>query len=473
LSLIPSTLQSFEIEGIDFEFKFPARWYPLAYHDEQEKLWCTETRFRVVPAGRRSGKTEIAKRFIVIQAMTSLQSDAWFVCAAPVNDQAVRIYWADLKAMSPAWAVADISEGKHTITYVNGAQLTVLGLDKPERIEGRPLDGIVLDEYANMKSKVWIENVRPALSTPGRVPGWAWFIGVPEGRNHYYKLSKAAEDEAREDWSNHHWTSRGIVDESELESAKGDLDELTYAQEYEASFINFSGRAYYTFNSAIHAVERLTYNPNLPIHLNFDFNVSPGICSISQESLYTGSIEKVDKSKPITKFIGEVWIPRNSNTPMVCRKALTLTFEDAYGNKHKLEDHLGDVVCYGDATGGAKGTAKVKGSDWDLIKAELRPVFGSRLKIRVPKANPRERVRINSMNARFMSHTGAICALVDPRCKHSIEDLDGTALVEGGSGELDKNSDSDRTHMTDGMGYNIVKRHPIRTGIANFEESVL
>ena len=65
----------------------------------------------------------------------------------------------------------------------------MVGLDKPERIEGQPWDGGVLDEYANMKAHAWGANVRPALSD--RL-GWCDLIGVPEGRNHYYDLHVSA-----------------------------------------------------------------------------------------------------------------------------------------------------------------------------------------------------------------------------------------------------------------------------------------
>jgi|10_taG_2_1085330.scaffolds.fasta_scaffold00090_49 hypothetical protein len=450
------------------------RWYSLNPHEAQDRLWTSDARFRVVPAGRRSGKTELAKRFVILAAMEYVDSpDGWFVCAAPTHDQAKRIYWDDLKKLAPKWSVANVAEGALTITFLNGAKITVLGLDKPERIEGRPLDGIVLDEYGNMKSTVWTENVRPALSTPGRAPGWAWFVGVPEGRNHYYRLAKKAEDDGAEDWSLFHWTSAGIVSDEEIESAKSDLDPLTFEQEYNASFINFTGRAYYTFDSSIHSVERLTYDPALPLYACFDFNVSPGIAAIAQESMYTGALEAVDKELPISKFIGEVWIPRNSNTPLVCRRLLSTKFDCLDGSRAVLEDHPGDLICYGDATGGARGTAKVAGSDWDLIREELKPVFGSRLKIRVPKANPPERMRVNSVNARFLSQTGISRALVDPRCRRIVEDLDGTTVVEGGSGELDKKADPDRTHITDGIGYYVAKRHPIRGAGSIFEQTTL
>jgi hypothetical protein len=167
------------------------RWYKLRYHREQARLWKATTRFRVVPAGRRSGKTELAKRYGVKAALTYTKSDnGWFVFAAPTHQQARRIFWDDLKLLVPKWAMAKRpAESTMGIKLINGVQINVMGMDAPERIEGRPLDWGCFDEYANMKPQVWTDNVRPALSTLGR-EGGAWFIGVPEGRNHYYDLAR-------------------------------------------------------------------------------------------------------------------------------------------------------------------------------------------------------------------------------------------------------------------------------------------
>jgi hypothetical protein len=244
--------------------------------------------------------------------------------------------------------------------------------------------------------------------------------------------------------------SKDILSPSEIEAARRELDDLTFAQEYEASFINFSGRAYHCFTSETHAIERVEYNPELDLHLCFDFNVAPGIAVAVQEQLYKGI--KSNVAANITAAVGEVHIPRNSNTPMVCRKLIQM-----YGDKHKA-----NVYCYGDATGGAQGTAKVSGSDWDLIKTELRPVFSNRIYFRVPDANPRERVRVNSVNSRCLNTLGVISALVVPvNCKHLVRCFEGTVLVEGGSGEIDKSTYPDMTHMTDAFGYYIAKQHPI------------
>jgi hypothetical protein len=415
------------------------RWNKLRHHTQQQEYLRSDARFNVVPAGRRSGKTECAKRKGIMRAITEAEwSDAWFVFAAPTHSQAKRIFWSDLKAMIPKSLIRGIpSEGTLSIRLVNGAEITVLGLDAPERVEGRPVNGVVLDEYGNMKESVWMEHLRPALSDRR---GWVDFIGVPEGRNHYYDLYKNAQADETGDWATFTWTSEDILDADEITAAKRDLDELTYNQEYKASFVTFEGQAYYAFDEKVHAVGGVTYDPNDDLIFCFDFNVSPGTAVICQET------------KEQTNVVAEVYIPNNSNTPAVCNRLIA-----------DWKDHKGSVLCYGDATGGARGTAQIHGSDWDLIKNTLRPVFGSRLKFRVDKANPKERVRVNAMNSRLMGADGTVKLRVDAaKAPMTVKDLEGVRLLAGGSGEIDKKVDPKLTHLTDALGYYVVKRHPVR-----------
>jgi hypothetical protein len=124
--------------------------------------------------------------------------------------------------------------------------------------------------------------------------------------------------------------------------------------------------------------------------------------------------------------------------------------------------HKGDIYCYGDSTGGAGGSAKVKGSDWDLVKDTLYPVYGNRLKFRVPKANPRERVRVNSVNSRLLNTYNEVFLVVDQhKCPFLIRDFEGTRVIEGGTGEIDKKRDPELTHLTDAVGYYVAKEYPI------------
>ncbi len=441
-----------------------SRTYPLRVVPQQMALRQSTARFRVVPAGRRSGKTEIAKRHTIAQAiMAKGHSDPRYFFGAPTRDQAKAIYWLDLKRMIPRQLMAGPPRESYlTITLWNGCELWVIGMDRPERIEGRPWDGGVLDEYANMRSGAWGENVRPALSDR---KGWCWLIGVPEGRNHYYDINQYALHSGDPDWGSYTWPSSAILDPEEVAAARRQLDPLVFEQEYEASFINFTGRAYYPFGDD-HCSSKLKYDPSKALNLCFDFNVDPGVCGVVQELRLPGQYERdrnglqmLDKPLTGSAVVGEVYIPQNSNTEAVCRKIIA-----DWGK------HPGSVRCYGDATGGARGSAKTQGSDWDIIKAQLRPVFGDRITFQVPKSNPTERSRINAVNTRLKTTSGEIRLMVDKnKAPNTVRDFEGVRVLEGGSGEIDKAYDKRLTDISDAIGYYIEREFPIIKRVADVE----
>lgn len=420
----------------------PARWNPLRYHPIQHQLVMSSCRFNVVPAGRRSGKTELAKRRLVIRSLapTIHKFPGRFFAAAPTRDQAKRIFWDDLKSMIPPdFIVGKPSETELLICLINGARIYVVGMDKPERIEGSPWDGGILDEYGNMKEKTWREHVRPALADRN---GWVDCIGVPEGRNHYYDLYQMALEDENPEWGGFHWISADILPPEEIEAAKKDLDELTYQQEYEGSFVNFAGQTYYPFDRNIH-VEKLEYIPDQELIFNFDFNIAPGTATVAQE-------QQLPSGHHGTAIISEAYIPRNSDTLKICDRLI-----------QEFPQHEEIITCYGDATGGAGGTAKVSGSDWDLIKEKLTNYYGEdQIQFHVPRGNPAERKRINCVNSRLKSIKGDIHLMVDSRCKHTIKDFEGVRSKD--DGKIDKTKDMKLSHLTDGIGYYIAKEFPFK-----------
>lgn len=460
-----------------------ARWTPMRYHAGQHAYMHSNARFNVLPCGRRSGKTERAKRKLVmraIQAIKAIREKTWpwhnarFFAAAPTFAQAKRIYWADLKALiPPQYMAGKPKESDLIIPMQNDVEIHVLGMDKPERFEGSPWNGGILDEYGNMRAEAWAANIRPGLSDR---KGWCDLIGVPEGRNHYYDIYCEALADTSGEWAVFTWPSSDILDTAEIESARRTLDELTFRQEYEASFVSFTGRAYYNFDQATHTSKALVYNPRAPLVFCFDFNVSPGVAVILQEQILPGCFEHVPNPRlfrssqafrlamesnlpdafvrrPVTGtgVIGEVHIPQNSTTPAVCRRLV-----------QDWGDHEGDILCYGDATGGAAGTAKVSGSDWQIIYQMLSQHFGDRVEIVVPKTNPPERARVNAVNGRLKAADGTVRLLVDPStCPMLVRDLEGVRVLEGGSGEIDKKHDKKLTHISDALGYYIAYEYPV------------
>lgn len=444
--------------------KYLERLTPLKYHKIQQQIiadtYRKRYRFTICPSGRRSGKTEIVgKRRFVARAVVGVKApNPRYFVAAPTRDQVKRMYWNDLKTLTlPFRNPGKTPSESNLIIYLkDDREIHLLGMDKPERVEGSHWDGGVLDEVANMKKKTWPEHVRPALSTPGRPKAWCDFVGVPEGRNFFYKLYRKAKAEFAEHginsaWNVYHWKSADILSADEIEDARKDLDELTYQQEYEGSFINFTGRTYYNFQETTHCA-KLAYDPRANIGFCFDFNVDPGVCAVVQEQNYVCPKTHVPIiGEQVTGVIGEVYIPRNSNTPAVCKKLIK-----DWGK------HEGNVLIYGDATGGSRGSAKVQGSDWDLVKATLRPHF-NKMYFKVKSSNPRERARVNAMNSRLKSVNGDIRLQVDPmKAPNVVLDLEGVQNLEGGSGEIDKKVNLELTHISDGLGYYVEKEYPVK-----------
>jgi hypothetical protein len=436
------------------------RLYGLRYHAKQVQYASSPHRFNVVPAGRRSGKTERAKRRLRRRALRRLgvthRDTARYFAAAPTRDQAKRIFWDDLKRMFAGYMWRKPSESELILYVLGDVEVQVLGMDKPERIEGSPWDGGILDEYANMKAHAWGAHVRPALADRN---GWCDLTGVPEGRNHYYETYQRAVADmmtmgADSEWGAYTWFSSDILPAKEIAAAKRDLDPMIFAQEYEASFISFLGRAYYNFGDGHKLACRQLYDPRQPLIFCFDFNVSPGVAVVCQE-LHLKTL-----GRTVTCVIGEVWVDDFSNTEIVCRKLC----------KDWVGVHQGIVQVYGDATGGSRGTAKTTGSDWDIVKRILRygdaghdvRGFGERVSYHVPSANPSERARVNAVNQRLRKGNGDLALFVDPKhASHVVIDLEGVQTVAGGSGEIDKKRDPKRTHISDALGYYVVAKFPV------------
>src|SRR5690606_9185475 len=116
------------------------------------------------------------------------------------------------------------------------------GADNPDRLRGLYLDGVVLDEYAQIHPRLWAEVIRPALADR---QGWAVLIGTPMGRNQLHEIYQHARREP--DWhaAMFRASDTGVIPAAELEAARRTMSEEQYAQEFECSFDAAVLGAYY------------------------------------------------------------------------------------------------------------------------------------------------------------------------------------------------------------------------------------
>src|SRR3990172_5005399 len=157
----------------------PKAWLQLRYHEKQSQLWRTSQRFIAVAAGRGSGKTELARRRIIryLAVAKSWQRPLYFY-ALPTYKQAKRVAWRPLLDLIPkVWIKGQPHETDMRIETIFGSILYVVGLDKPQRIEGDQWDGGIVDESCDQKPGHFERSILPALSHRN---GWCWRIGVPK-----------------------------------------------------------------------------------------------------------------------------------------------------------------------------------------------------------------------------------------------------------------------------------------------------
>lgn len=198
----------------------------------QKEVWKDSTRFKVIAAGRRCGKTQYAAWRLIVEALQSTSGAVWYI--APTQQQARDIIWSKLHDLGRS-VITNSHINNMQITLINGAVISLKGADRPETMRGVALKFVVLDEYADMKPFVWEQILRPALADH---LGDAVFIGTPKGRNHFYDLFQYAEKGTDLDWKAWHFTSydNPILKETELEAAKKSMSSFAFRQEFEASF---------------------------------------------------------------------------------------------------------------------------------------------------------------------------------------------------------------------------------------------
>ena len=240
---------------LDFEF---LKWQKEVFNDS--------ARFKVVVAGRRTGKTRFAATMLIIKALECVNKDATVLYAAPTFASAKVLMWDLVQELArPVMVKANINDGE--ITLVNGVKIRIRGADNPDSLRGYKLYYAVLDESKDMRENVWPLVVRAALSD---LKGGALIIGTPEpGESQFrdqYDLGLSGTDPEWKSWL-FPTSCNELIDPKELESAKRTLSSQQYAQEYEADFN--------TYGQTVFKSEWLKYSENEPKDGDYYVAVDP------------------------------------------------------------------------------------------------------------------------------------------------------------------------------------------------------
>jgi phage terminase large subunit len=223
------------LETVEITIPYEPREQFLPFHDRDE-------RFAVLVAHRRAGKTVACVNELIKGALSSTRDKPRFAYIAPLFKQAKDVAWEYLKEYTAVVPGREVNETELRVDFPNGGRVRLYGADNPDALRGIYLDGVILDEYADMRPSIWSEVLRPGLSDR---MGWATFIGTPKGHNDFWE--KWHGSEGNPDWHRLMLkaSDTGIINPLELRAAKRDMSEDEYQQEFECSFTAAVRGAYY------------------------------------------------------------------------------------------------------------------------------------------------------------------------------------------------------------------------------------
>lgn len=194
-------------------------------------------RFNVFVLHRRAGKTELAIMELLDKAMRFDKGMGLFFYIAPFLKQAKAIAWSRIKhKLQPmiGTGAVSINESELSVTFAhNGSVIRIFGADNPDAMRGVRLDGIVIDEVAQIKPTVWEDIIQPTLSDRN---GWAIFTGTPNGVNLFSEIFYKAQK--LPDWHAAIYTvyDTDAVAASEVQRLRRDMTETSFSREYLCDF---------------------------------------------------------------------------------------------------------------------------------------------------------------------------------------------------------------------------------------------
>ena len=369
------------------------------------------TRHRFLDCGRRGGKTFLLAEMIqdAIQEVPPAGEVAYI---GPTNQHAMELMWEPLETAmeEQGWQFQPrVSKSRFELPdkrkiYVISAELRP-ELCRYQLVSLSPL--VAMDELAYWEvdlGKAW-RAIRPTLSD---LKGRAVASTTPDGKGtQAYQFYLQAKKQP--EWAVHHWTTldNPYIDPDEIEDAKRELDALSFAQEYEASWETMAELAYYSFDENIHIVAQPEPVSRWPIKIALDFNVNPTTLLVTQYDPYK------EKNR-----VHQEYSLKNSST----EETAVQFCEDWQDKKHW------DWRIRGDAAGKARSSGTGK-SDYHYLE-EVLTLKGFNFKREVPAKNPAIIDRVKYMNGWMKPVKGSHRIEIDPSCDDLILDLSSQGVKD-------------------------------------------
>jgi len=200
----------------------------------------------------------------------------------PSYAQGKKILWQGMDSQGiryidylPEGAVVDKNETDMQLWTRNGSLIQVVGSEKIDSLRGTNPRGLIYSEFAFQNPRAW-DIMEPILLENG---GWAAFISTPNGRNHFYRMCNAAQNDPNwfyqlltiRDTRRHDGTL--VVTEEQIDALRrGGRDETIIQQEYYCSFEGAVQGSYYDLSLvwSENRVGDFQWHPTRPVGTAWD-----------------------------------------------------------------------------------------------------------------------------------------------------------------------------------------------------------
>ena len=235
-------------------------------------LHMRKERWGVAVAHRRAGKTVACINDLLDGTLRCTKPDPRFAYIAPLYTQAKDVAWGYVKRYGLTIPGARENESELRLDLPGGRRMRLYGADNYDRLRGGYLDGVILDEYADMDPRAWSEVIRPMLADR---QGWALFIGTPKGKNAFWDVWDRAGTEPNWFRTMLKASETGLLPQEELDDARRVMTPEQYEQEFECSFDAAIIGAYYgkEMSAAAERITRVPHDPAVEVETWWDLGI--------------------------------------------------------------------------------------------------------------------------------------------------------------------------------------------------------
>lgn len=205
--------------------------------------------------------------------------------------------WRPIRQVCAPLDGVSVNKADRQAVFPGGGLVAVRSADNPDSLRGEGLDFVVMDEAAYIAPEAWSEAIRPALSDRR---GRALFISTPRGRNWFWDIHRRGGVEP--DWASFVYptSANPFMPKGEIESARAELPEIIFRQEYLAEFVDSEGAVFRRVHEAAclqplgAPLEDHHYIAGVDVAASVDYTVVTVLDVETKEMVYVDRFNRVD-----------------------------------------------------------------------------------------------------------------------------------------------------------------------------------